>query len=164
MVQKKIGTTRKRKKKQLTPNKKVRNATASSIDGIDFKSKLEVYCYQQLKKYNLFQGYENITYLLIKPFKYSSLCYEHNKRTKELKESKAVREMTYTPDFVFTYKGEIYIVECKGFPNEAFPIKFKLFKQEREQFYQAFKIFQNIFLVSNRKEVDQMIKIILDEG
>lgn len=156
MVRKKTG----KKQKQ---NKKVRNATAAVVDNIEFKSKLEVYCYNQLKKHNLFQGYEHITYLLIKPFKYSSLCYEHNKRTKQLKETNAVRQMTYTPDFVFDYNNQTYIVECKGYPNDVFPVKFKLFKQEREQFYQAFKKFQNIFLVSNKNEVDEMIKIILNE-
>jgi hypothetical protein len=152
-----------RKKKKTYVNKKVRNATPLEVDNIQFKSKLEVYCYQKLQKYNLFQGYESETFELITPFTYTSQCYEHNKRTKTLKEQPKVRKMSYTPDFVFNYKGELYIVECKGFPNEQFPIKWKLFKKTREDFYQNYLIKQNLFLVSNKDEIDFMIKTIINE-
>lgn len=37
--------------------------------------------------------------------------------------NKKYRPMTYLPDFV----GKDFIIECKGFPNEAWPLREKLF-------------------------------------
>jgi hypothetical protein len=37
--------------------------------------------------------------------------------------NKKYRAMTYLPDFV----GKGFVIECKGFPNEAWPLREKLF-------------------------------------
>lgn len=37
---------------------------------------------------------------------------------------KKYRPMTYLPDFV----GKDFIIECKGYPNETWPLREKLFR------------------------------------
>lgn len=122
-----------------TPNKKVRNATKTVIDGIEFKSKLEAYCYEQLSKNGIEAKYESQRFTLIHSFKFNE---------------EAVRAMTYTPDFV----GEDFIIECKGFANDAFPLRWKLFKY----YLYMNKIEVDLYLPKNRKEVDSMVLKIIE--
>ncbi len=91
-------------------NKKVKNATKIEVDGILFRSKLEAYTYKKLKQANIDAEYEMHRYTLLPAF-----TFHGNK----------VRAITYLPDFV----GKDFIIECKGFPNDAFPLKEKLFKR-----------------------------------
>lgn len=91
-------------------NKKVKNATKIEVDGILFRSKLEAYTYKKLKQANIDAEYEMHRYTLLPAF-----TFHGNK----------VRAITYLPDFV----GNNFIIECKGFPNDAFPLKEKLFKR-----------------------------------
>lgn len=97
---------RQRKKKEG----KVRNATPNEYNGIKFRSKLETYTYKKLKEANIIADYEMHRYELLPAF-----TFHGNK----------VRAITYLPDFV----GKDFIIECKGFPNDAFPLKEKLFKR-----------------------------------
>lgn len=94
----------------MKQNKKVRNATKVEIDGIKFKSKLEAYTYKKLREANIKAEYEQHKFELLPAF-----TFHGNK----------VRAITYLPDFV----GKDFIIECKGFPNDAFPLKEKLFKR-----------------------------------
>lgn len=129
---------KKKTKKSEAPNKKVRNATRVVVDGILFRSKLEAYCYEKLKEAGIEAGYETVKYTLMHPFRFNG---------------EAVRAITYTPDFV----GEKFIIECKGFANETFPIKWKLFK-----FYLYMnKIEVDLYKVQNQKQVNEMIEDIL---
>ena len=57
----------KRKKKY---NKKVRNATATTFNGVKFKSKLEKFTYQCLKVAGIPFKYEEDRFVLIDKFKY----------------------------------------------------------------------------------------------
>lgn len=120
-------------------NKKVKNATKKTVDGIDFKSKLEVYCYQQLKENNIHAKYEEHKFEMIPPFEY---------------DGKKVRKMTYTPDFV----GKDFVIECKGNPNDAFPLRWKIFK------YYLYKndIKYNLYLPRSKKQIDETIEKILN--
>lgn len=57
--------------------------------------------------------------------------------------------MTYLPDFV----GKDFVIECKGFPNEAWPLREKLFN---------YFLYQNnsnlrFYVVHTQKEVDALI-------
>lgn len=79
------------------------------IDGIKFRSKLEAYTYKELKSANIQADYEKHRFELLPAFVY---------------EDKKVRAMTYLPDFV----GKDFIIECKGFPNDAWALREKLFK------------------------------------
>ena len=105
-----------RRKKVI--NKKVRNATIISYDGITFKSKLELCCYQKLKELKIPFKYEEKTFELIPSFEFKNDSYELFKK-KGLRyfgpQRSHIRCITYTPDFV----GDGWIIETKGNPNDA---------------------------------------------
>lgn len=122
-------------KKSKSTNKKVRNATPTEYDGIKFRSKLEVYTYKKLRESNIYTEYEQNRYEIIPAFTFMG---------------KKIRAMTYLPDFV----GEDYILECKGYPNDAWPIREKIFKyylfltNSKKKFY----------VLHSQKEVDKFIE------
>ena len=122
-------------------NQKIKNATVTTVDNIKFKSKLEAYTYQKLKEANIDVQYEPIKYELLPAFIFKE---------------KKIRPITYTPDFV----GNNFIIECKGYPNDTFPLKLKLF------YYYLYinNININYYIIRNQKEVDNLIKILKDEN
>lgn len=113
---------------------KVNNATPNEFDGIKFKSKLETYTYQKLQENGIDAAYEGERFTLIPAFNY---------------QNEAIRAMTYLPDFV----GKDFIIECKGFGNDAFPLRWKIFKYVLFQQKSNYKL----YLVRNKQEVDQVI-------
>lgn len=124
--------------KKTAVNKKVRNATPCDYEGIDFKSKLEVYCYKKLRDNNIKAEYEAHRYTLLKPFEFNG---------------EKVRAMTYTPDFV----GEGFVIECKGQMNDAFPLRWKMFKH----FLYRNGINVVLYLPRNQKQINTVIEDIL---
>lgn len=120
--------------KEKSQNKKVRNATKIEFDGIKFRSKLEMYTYKKLKEANIFAEYEQHRYELLPAFEFSG---------------KKIRAITYLPDFV----GYDFIIECKGFANESWPLREKLFKYYMNRFLPNHRF----YLVHTQKEVDAMI-------
>lgn len=116
---------------------KIRNVIPNVFNEIKFKSKLETYTYKKLKEANIDVEYEKHRYELLPAFTFNS---------------KKVRAITYLPDFV----GKDFIIECKGYPNDAWPIREKLMK------YYLYKTKSNInfYIVHNQKEVDNLIKIL----
>ena len=70
-----------RKYKRKKPiNKKVRNATACKKDGIEFKSKLELYTYNKLKQNKLGGEYENHKFDLLEKFEFKGESVEKHKK------------------------------------------------------------------------------------
>ena len=71
------------------------------VDGITFRSKLEAYCYNALKKAKIKFDYEEPRFQLVENFDYEKDCWEVNKRKKPyaLQNKQKVRGITYTPDF-----------------------------------------------------------------
>ena len=72
-----------------TKNKKVKNATKCEYGLISFKSKLELFCYKEL----------------IKVFGEDNVKYESTKFVLQEKfrfNGELIREITYTPDFLFS--------------------------------------------------------------
>lgn len=130
-----------RRKGKFPKNKKVRNATPLEIDGIQFKSKLEAFCYRHLKENNIIAAYEGNTFTLIPAFEYNG---------------EKVRACTYTPDFV----GETFVIEVKGFANDVFPIKNKMFKKHLLDS----NIIFDLYLPKNQKEVLAVIQLIKDKA
>ena len=65
-----------------------------------------------------------------------------------------IRPITYLPDFIGTYKGRKFIVECKGLMGDSFPLRYKLFKH----YLKIHKSKAKCYLVRNHKQVDEMIK------
>ena len=126
-------------KRHKSVNKKVKNATPYDYDKIHFKSKLEVYCYQQLKKYNLEANYEPIRFTILESFTYNG---------------EKVRAMTYTPDFV----GVDFVIEVKGNMNDAFPLRWKIFKY----FLYRNNLNYTLYLPRNKKDVDKVIQDIIE--
>ena len=127
-----------RRRKKSTENQKVKNVKPNIYDNIHFKSKLETYCYQQLQKYNLEANYEKLKFTLIEPFQYNN---------------EKVRAMTFLPDF----SGPEFIIECKGMMNDAFPLRWKIFKYHLANN----NITYNLYLPRNKKDVDAVIADIL---
>ena len=128
------------------------------VDGITFKSDLEVYMYNCLKEAGIKSGYETHRYTLLPAFKYTEMCLEKTKGGKIMKDSRTVRAITYTPDFVDV--EEEWIIETKGWENDSFPLRWKLFKQ--------LMISRSnpplLFKPKTRKECDQVISILLSKG
>lgn len=118
---------------------KVKNATPIQLDGIKFRSKLEAYTYKKLKEANIYAEYEQYRYMLLPSFIF---------------ENKTVRAITYLPDFV----GSNFIIECKGFPNEAWPLREKLFKYYLTNNMPNY----SFYLVRNQKQVDELIEKLRD--
>lgn len=121
----------------LKQNKKVRNATKQEIDGITFLSKLEAYMYQKLKEADIKADYGSHRYTLLPAF-----IYNNSK----------IRAITYLPDFV----GKDFIIECKGYPNDAWANREKLFKY----YLSLNEPNTKFYIVRNNKDVDSLIDIL----
>ena len=123
-----------RKQTKKKSEGRVKNVTPNIVDGIKFRSKLESYTYKKLKEANIYAEYEQHRYELLPAFEFSG---------------KKIRAITYLPDFV----GYDFIVECKGFANESWPLREKLFKYYMNRFLPNHRF----YLVHTQKEVDAMI-------
>ena len=117
-----------------TSNKKVKNATPLEYDSVSFKSKLEMYCYKLLKENNIPVEYEVVKFQILDPFVYND---------------EKVRGMIFTPDFV----GDNFVVECKGFMNDAFPLRWKLFKHHLS----THQLRYDLYLPRNKKDVEKVV-------
>ena len=141
-------------------NHKVKNATPLEYNNIQFKSRLEVMIYKTLLQEGFNVQYEPIKYIIWEGFKPNVSFYNKDKKTRMLKlDNKRLRDITYTPDFVFEYKDTTIVIEAKGFENDTFPIKKKLFRKRLEnQNSQGNKyIFFEIF---TKRQLMQAIDII----
>lgn len=105
----------------------MRKGKKIKYDGLQFQSGLEKYCYIRLKANKLFEGYETETYTIMESFSFPDDIYAKTSAGKgEFKQRpRTIREIKYTPDFV----GRDYVIECKGWPNEAYPLRKKLYLQ-----------------------------------
>lgn len=142
-------------KQKKVINKKVRNATIVSYEGITFRSRMELYCYKKLKENNISFEYEGATFELIPSFEFTNDSYELFKKKKERyfgPQRHHIRATTYTPDFV----GKGWVIETKGNPNDAFPIKWKMFKK----YLLDNKKDIDLYMPRNQKQVDEVIEII----
>ena len=140
---------RKRKKKGPVQAKKI------SYNGISFASGLERYTYIALKKNKLYEGYESETFQIIESFNFSNISYEKQANGKGEyinRGSKKILGIKYKPDFI----GKDYIIECKGRPNESFPLRWKLFKL----WLTKNNIGKILYKPQNQKEVDRTIALI----
>jgi hypothetical protein len=65
-------------------------------------------------------------------------------------------DTTYTPDFTFEYHGALIIIEAKGFENDVFPLKKKMFRGVLEHLNQNAIFFE----IYTKKQLLQAIEII----
>ena len=141
-----------KKNTENNPNKKILNAQKVNYDGIQFKSKLELFCYKKLKEYSIEFQYEKERFMLFEGFRPTMQCYFPNKTGDMVLDITKLRNITYTPDFV----GGNWIIETKGRANDTYGIKLKLFRALLEG-NKTYKIFME---PHNQKQVMQCIKLI----
>lgn len=115
-------------------NKKVKNATKVVINNITFRSKLEAYTYTKFKEAGIYIEYESKRFELLPKFEF---------------QGKKIRAITYLPDFI----GNNFIIECKGFKTDTWPLREKLFNyylymhEPKTAFY----------VVHTQKQVDELV-------
>jgi len=136
-------------------NRKIKNAQCLIVDGQSFRSKLEVYCYLRLKEENIEFEYESTKFCLLPDFKYEQKSFESYKKKGIWdfgEKSNSIKGITYNPDFINLANG--WIIECKGYPNDSFPLKWKLFK------YMLMKnnIKVDLYMPKNQKHIDRCIE------
>lgn len=121
-------------------NKKIKNAKKEVINGIKFDSSLERYMYNMLTSQKIKFEFQR-KFVLVKGFRYKD---------------KAILPITWKADFVMDQYN--IIIDAKGFPNDVFPVKMKLFKR---MIFDTKATEYEILLPSNRKECDSaLIKVL----
>lgn len=120
---------------------RVKNATKVIDDGIKFDSKLEHYAYTKMKECGV-QFQIKPEYVLIEAFKYLG---------------ESVRPMKFTPDYLLTDHN--IILETKGFPNESFPLRLKMFKYKMHKDGKEIKF----VVCKNKLQVDEFINSLSNE-
>ena len=124
-------------------NKKIRNATQSSLGKLAFKSQLEKSIYNTLLQQGFTPQYEPITFTLWDGFSPITPYYDKETDKQKVKRisdgvntcpSKILIQkvgkvigIRYTPDFYFNYNGLDVYIEAKGIENDIFYIKKKMF-------------------------------------
>ena len=154
---KRPGSRNVSKSRPKTGNRGKIRSIQKEVDGIKFRSLLEVFCYSKLKEANIENDYEKHKYVLLQGFHYANSFYEDSgKSGYQDKKKNKIRDITYTPDFVDP-KGR-WIIECKGFANERFPLKWKMFKNLLMQSDDP----PVLFLPRNQKQCLETVKAILE--
>lgn len=96
--------------------------------GIHYKSTLERNMAMLLDRAGIDFKYEEVSYQVMKGFDFPISSFERQTNGKgEMidRGNKKVLPIKYTPDFT----GEGFIIETKGYANESFPIRWKMFKK-----------------------------------
>lgn len=107
-------------------NKKV------EVDGIKFDSRLELYCYELLKQFNIdFEFQTRIE--LVPKFRYNS---------------ENIRAITIIVDFVINVNGTLIYVDTKGLPTEVSKIKYKMLRYHLKEQGNT-----DVVWLKNKKEV-----------
>jgi predicted nuclease of restriction endonuclease-like RecB superfamily len=137
-------------------NKKIKNATAISKYNIQFKSKIEARVYELLLQAGFNPEYETKTLILWEGFKPTVPYYKRTKAFLNQLEAAKVRDITYTPDFFLHHNGLDVFIEVKGFINDVFPMKKKLFKKYLETYGKPVMVFE---ITTLRQLQDAITKI-----
>jgi len=111
-------------------NRKIRNATPLTYDGIHFRSKAEASMYRALKEEGFDVKYEGMRFILSEGVKPTVPFYSPDNHTRNLKlNDTKMKDITYTPDITFNYAGHLIVIEVKGMLNDVYPYKRKLFRK-----------------------------------
>lgn len=136
-------------------NRKIANATPLSYHGIKFKSKLEVMTYRTLREKGIRAHYEPQAFRIWEGFYPKEKCWSKNSTNNLVLAKDKVRDITYTPDFKFRYRGYTVYVESKGFETDTFKMKFKMFRKLMDNRKNVL-----IFEIFNKRMVLQMISLL----
>lgn len=113
-------------------NKKIKNATICELNGIVFKSKQELSIYKYLKSVGITPAYEPEKFKIWDGKQFAVPYYDKYGKIFMRIKKKPV-SVHYTPDFIFNIKGIKVILEVKGFKNDVFPYKVRLFRDYLEK-------------------------------
>ena len=142
-------------------NKKIKNAEKNTYDNITFKSHFEVVVYKTLKEAGFNPQYERKTYTIWDGFKPKTLFFNRVVKNNEFKLcNQKIRDITYTPDFYIKFKNFHFIIEAKGYENDVFPLKKKIFRKYLEIISRKTGENYVYFEVRNKREVLSTIEII----
>lgn len=143
-------------------NKKIKNATSTEFNGIKFKSKSEVMVYKILLQEGFKPNYEPTKYIIWEGFKPSVLTYKPDKSGELVIQNKKLIDITYTPDFLFVAPDNktLVILEVKGFCNDLYPVKEKMFRKFLEELSENYNQPVVFFQIKTKKQLLQAIKII----
>lgn len=123
------------RRRRKTTHKGPVRSKKKSIDGITFASGLEAFMWTSLKEAGIKAEYESEKFQLLDAFLLPNEVWERKANGKGglIKHiSQNIRGMRYTPDFIIRdpkTKKILIIIETKGRANEAFPLRWKLFKK-----------------------------------
>lgn len=159
-------------------NKKIRNATQSSLGNLTFKSQLEKSIYNTLLQQGFAPQYEPITFTLWDGFTPITPYYDKETDKQKIKRlsdgintcpSKILIQkvgkvvgIRYTPDFYFNYNGLDVYIEAKGIENDVFYIKKKMFIKYLDDILVNTGRRSIYFEVYTKKQLLQAIEIIKD--
>ena len=143
-------------------NKKIKNATSTEFNDIKFKSKSEVMVYKTLLQEGFKPNYEPTKYIIWEGFKPSVLTYKPDKSGELVIQNKKLIDITYTPDFLFVAPDNktLVILEVKGFCNDLYPVKEKMFRKFLEELSESYNQPVIFFQIKTKKQLLQAIKII----
>lgn len=155
-------------------NKKIRNATVCQTGNLTFKSQLEKSVYNTLQQLGFNPQYEPETHTLwdgfdpVTPFYDKESDTQQKKRLEDGDKNKSkilvhkkgkITGIRYTPDFYFKYgKLDVYI-ETKGFENDVFYIKKKMFRYFLDKRYNDTGQHSIFFEIYTKKQLLQAIEI-----
>lgn len=125
----------------------------ASYNGIEFQSLLEKGMYKLLEEANIDVDYEKHSFTVFDALVYPQACYEGTPKKLYNKGSK-VRSITYTPDFVDPH-GK-WIIETKGYANESFPLRWKMFKKHLKENNLAYVL----FMPRNKEQCKEVLELI----
>ena len=125
------------------------------VDNITFKSGLEAYMYKALKNAKIKAEYEGTTFELVPSFVSVNDSYERTGNGKgefKYRGNKNILNIKYTPDFI----GNNFVIECKGRPNDTFPLRWKMFKKYVSKYLKGYKLYKP----QRQSECDDVINLI----
>lgn len=143
-------------------NNKVKNAQIIEYKEITFKSKLDLMAYKLLEERGFKPQYEQNTFIIWQGFKPVVPFFTKNKARQIINNNKKLINITYTPDIYFEYRGYKVIIEMKGFTNDVYPIKVKLFRKYIEQLQDSNKYL--LFELYTKQQLLTAIQIIEEYG
>tara|TARA_R100000329_G_C7581191_1_gene205921 strand:- start:569 stop:1003 length:435 start_codon:yes stop_codon:yes gene_type:complete len=132
---------------------KVKGVKKTVYKGIEFQSLLEKHMYKALDDEGIKVDYEKHTFTVFPGMVYPQACYEGTK-TKLYNKGSKIRPITYTPDFVDP-NGK-WIIETKGYANESFPLRWKLFKKHLKDNNLTYVL----FMPRNKAQVTEVLELV----
>ena len=145
-------------------NKKIKNAEVTSYEGIKFRSLTEKNSYVLLKAEKDFEvAYEQAHFTIFEGIRPTVPFWRSTKHKPFKSDSAKLVSITYPPDFIVRYKEVFAIIEIKGFPNDVYPVKRKMFRAFLEKLKNEQPSLHFIFFeIKTLRELKKAIEIIKD--